>query len=113
MTGQPRKKVVPARLDLAAHLKVNGGAPTPVTLLGVDAEIRRVYTGEEALAFGTLAAERLYAEIFDLILGPDNGPKLWELITKMAIHNATDIINTIVSESGLFEGKLVAPLPPS
>lgn len=117
MTGQPRKTVAKVkeseRIDLAAVLGLDGGDPLPVTLGGVDAEIRRRYSGDEAVLFGTYAAENKFPEIFALVFEGDRGPKVWDQVSKMSTAHASEIINTIINHTGLFEGKLVAPLPTS
>ncbi|MBY4237773.1 hypothetical protein HQO43_12615 [Rhodococcus fascians] len=129
MPGTPRKaspkvqpvKVVPSgegdttpvetveRFNIADILAVGTEKPYPITLFGVDAEVRRTFTGEEAVKFFALAGEKDYGTMLDLIT--DSGSALWEKIGGLNPTHASTVLNKIIELSGLFEGKLLAPLP--
>lgn len=97
------------RFNLADVLAVGSEPPSPVTLFGVDAEIRRAYSGEEAAKFFALAGEKNYGEMLSLLT--DKGPELWEKVGKLNTSQAAAVLNKIIEISGLYEGKLLAPMP--
>ncbi len=124
MPGQPRKaaarKAVPRkappvktdRIDIADVLGITGGDSVPVTFGGVDADIRTSYTGEEALLFAKLLGDNNFSAMFELIAGAP-GKALWGKISPLHPAMASKVINAVIAHSGLHEGELVAPLPPS
>lgn len=112
-TPRAARSVEPAvdRFDILAELALEGLPPLPVTLKGVDADIRRAFTGEEAVEFGILLSDNRFEELLELIT--DNGSGLWEKIKTFSPEHAAVALNAIVSRTGLHEGKAVVPLPPS
>ncbi|EOM78097.1 hypothetical protein DW322_11295 [Rhodococcus rhodnii] len=108
------KTVEPAedRFDLLAELATDEQEPELVTLLGVDADIRRSYTGEEAVTFLALVERKDFPAALDLIAGAA-GPALWEKIGAMASAHAAKVLNRLFVMSTLTEGELLAPLPTS
>lgn len=116
---QPAKVVPPAaaesspevveRFNVLDILAVGSEEPYPITLFGVDAEVRRTFTGEDAVKFFALAGEKDYETLLTLIT--NKGSELWEKIGGLNATQAAAVLNKVIELSGLFEGKLLAPLP--
>lgn len=100
------------RIDILEILRTEDLEPVPITFRGVDTEIRRSYTGEEAVEFLALVGDRKFPEVLDLI-APGSGIALWEKIGPLAPEHAAKILNRFFELSTLHEGELLAPLPAS
>ena len=112
--AQP-KPVEPAedRFDLLSVLDTDDQEPVPITFRGVDAEIRRSYTGEDVIKFEYFIDKKDFPGVLTLIAG-DAGVKLWQEIGKhLNTNHAAKVLNTIFNMSTLAEGETVAPLPAS
>lgn len=97
-------------MNILDELAVDGGEPVPITLLGVDADIRRQFTGDEAATFFQHTSENKLEEMLSVVAGED-GPALWEKIQALSPEHAAKALNRITNLSGLHEGKLFAPVP--
>ena len=132
MTGTPRKtaprkaqpkKVAPAvvsavpavedddAFDLLSVLGKSGGDPRPIKLLGIRGNVFREFTGEQAIEFSALITKHDYLALLNLIT--DCGDELWEKISPLAPQYAAELLNALVNQSGLHEGKLFAFSLPS
>lgn len=109
----PVPTVGSARLDLTDALALDGKPPVPITFQGIEADIRRAFTGEEVVEFfNDLQANRI-ADAIMKIVGPDAMEALWEKISALPPEPATVILNRLINLSELTEGEAVAPLPAS
>ncbi|MGW4119890.1 hypothetical protein [Nocardia sp. NPDC004711] len=112
--AQPTTSAVPAaaavdRVDVLAELATGDQPPVPITLLGVDADVRRSFTGGEAVQFYQLVAEMEFEAMLSLITS--DGPALWAKIAGLTPAHATTALNRIINLSELHSGELLAPLP--
>ncbi len=96
-------------MNILEELAVDGGDPVPITLLGVDADVRRRFTGDEAAMVHQLALTNEFEQMLSLIT--DDGPGLWAKISPLSPEHAAKAMNRIVNLSGLHEGELLAPAP--
>lgn len=117
--AQPKKVVEPAvdavepnRFDLLSILDTAENEPEPITFRGVDADIRRSYTGEEVIKFQHLIDEKDFSGVLTLMAG-DAGEALWGEIGKLNTLHASKVLNKIINMSTLHEGEIIAPLPAS
>jgi hypothetical protein len=112
-TARP-KVVEPAvdRFDLLSVLETEDQEPEPITFRGIDAEIRRSYTGEDVIKFEHFIDKKDFPGVLTLIAG-DAGVKLWQEIGKLNTHHASKVLNRIFMISTLAEGEIIAPLPAS
>ncbi|OZE77226.1 hypothetical protein CH305_18495 [Rhodococcus sp. 15-649-2-2] len=102
------------RLDLLDCLATEPLPPLEVTLLGVDADIRREFTGKESVRFFQLLNAGKHLSMLQLIVGDDAGAALWEKVSPpVPPAHAAKVINRIVNLSTLAEGEILAPLPTS
>ncbi|MCK8671007.1 hypothetical protein M1M07_07730 [Rhodococcus sp. HM1] len=100
------------RFDILEALAITGGEPQPITLLGVEADVRRTFTGEEAAVFhGHLAANRL-REAIDVITD-GSGQAIWDAVAHLPADIVAKLINKVIALSGLSEGELRPLSPPS
>jgi len=106
-----RTAAEPERFDICDELAVDEGEPLPARMLGVEFEIRRSYTGEEAARYHGLTAANRIREAIDLITG-GSGDEIWEKIKPLPSAPAARLLNKIISLSGLDEGKLQPLSPP-
>ncbi|WP_182357780.1 hypothetical protein [Tomitella gaofuii] len=106
---QPAPKV--ARLDLTDALALGGKPPVPVTFQGVDAEVRREYTGAEVVDFYEALQDSRIGDVIKMIVGADTADALWEKVAALPPGPATVVVNRLVNLSELAEGEVVAPLP--
>ena len=98
------------RFDFGEILAVGTEDPLPSKLFGVEFDLRRRFSGEEAARFFALASAKDYKELLELIAG-EPGAKLWETVGSLNPSYASKVLNGIISKSGLYEGELLAPLP--
>ena len=114
----PRKApvVVPEpaveRFDILEELAIDGGEPLPITIRGVDTEVRRSYTGEEAATFHALIAANKVIDAIDLITG-GAGRVIWDAVDMLPPAIVAKLLNKVISMSGLSEGELRPLSPPS
>lgn len=99
----------PERIDILDDLGINAGPPQPISLLGVECDVRRRFTGAEVVHFFKLAGNLELGAMLTLITS--DGPALWAKIEEIDPDNAAKALNRIINISGLHEGKLLAPLP--
>ncbi|MEU1432128.1 hypothetical protein ABZ412_34180 [Nocardia sp. NPDC005746] len=97
------------RVDVLAELGTGDQPPVPITLLGVDADVRRTFTGAEAVTFYRLIGENEFEAMLSLITS--DGPGLWAEIAALTPAHAATALNRIINISGLHSGELLAPLP--
>lgn len=109
--ARPARPAAPAvdRVDILDEFGTADEPPVPITLLGVDAEVRRSYTGAEAVAMYRLAADTQFEDLLTLLTS--DGPGLWAKIGTLIPEHAAKALNRIIKISGLHEGELLAPLP--
>lgn len=124
MSGTPSKTtarrkapaVVPEpaveRFDILDELAFDGGAPVPITLRGVDADVRCSYTGEEAARFHALMAKNKIVDALDLITD-GAGQALWDAVVDLPPQIVARLLNRVIQQSGLSEGELRPLSPPS
>lgn len=125
MPGTPRKstpRTAPAqksepaveRFNILDVLANDGGEPQPITLFGVDADVRRSYTGEEAAKFHAYIATNELIKALDLITD-GSGQAIWDAVmgAKLDATRTATILNKVISLSELSEGELVPLSPPS
>ena len=108
----PSAEAVPEtveRYNIADVLAVGSEPPLPVTLFGADFEIRRTYSGEEAAEFFKLTGSKNYLDMLNMVT--DKGAEVWGKIGGLNATQAAAALHKILELSGLFEGKLLAPLP--
>ncbi|NCL74263.1 hypothetical protein [Rhodococcus sp. YH1] len=98
-------------LDVLAH---DGGEPKPITLFGVEADVRRKFTGEEAAKFHAYLATSQVVAALDLITD-GAGQALWDAVmaAKLNAKITAELLNKVISLSELSEGELVPLSPPS
>lgn len=111
---EPTPPVEPAveRFDILEELAVEGGEPQPIVLFGVEADVRRTFTGEEAATFhGHLAKDRI-REAIDVITD-GAGQALWDAVVHLQPHVVARLLNKVIALSGLSEGELRPLSPPS
>lgn len=115
---RPKPQSVPdpaeERFNVLDILNHDGGAPVPITLLGVDADVRRRFDGEEAVKFHAYIAQNQVIDALNLITD-GSGQALWDAImdAKVSARITADLLNKIISLSELSEGELVPLSPPS
>ncbi|NCL75689.1 hypothetical protein [Rhodococcus sp. YH1] len=123
MSGTPKKNAhreapvsapEPAveRFDILTELAIDGGAPQPITLRGVDAEVRCTYTGDEAARFHALVAKNELRDALDLITD-GKGQQIWDAVADLPSTIVARLLNKVISLSGLSEGELRPLSPPS
>ena|SRR5215467_4535992 len=112
----PRRRAEPARsgpaierIDLVDELGTQPAEPAAITLLGVDAAVRRGYTGAEVLQFYKMLEEADFEGMLSLVT--DNGAALYGAIGGLPTKHASSVLNRIVALTGLHEGEMFAPLP--
>jgi hypothetical protein len=123
MPGTPRKTVkkvappsdspVEGAFDLLSVLGTEDLPPQPVTLLGVDAEIRRSYTPEEDLAFGAYLRRFEIKELLVLMAGDEGGAALYEKFDELTTEQGIKVVNHLAKISTLVEGKVMGLSPTS
>jgi len=113
-TPEPTATTEPAveRFDILEELAVNGGEPQPIALFGVEADVRRTFTGQEAATFhGHLAKDRI-REAIDVITD-GAGQALWDAVAHLSPDVVARLLNKVIALSGLSEGELRPLSPPS
>ncbi|MCC3311531.1 hypothetical protein [Nocardia africana] len=105
----PAAPAAPERIDILDEFAVDGGEPVPIRLLGVDCDVRRQFTGAEAVKFYALAERVQIEELLSLITS--DGPGLWEQVGQLTPEHAAKALNRIINLSELHKGELLAPLP--
>lgn len=98
------------RFDLLSVLETDEQEPEPITFMGVDADIRRTFSGEEAVKFLSLIDAKDFEGVLTLIAG-DTGPALWKKVGQLPSAPAAKVMNKLINMSTLHEGELIAPLP--
>ncbi|MCU1640915.1 MAG: hypothetical protein JWN03_1190 [Nocardia sp.] len=112
--ARPTTSVAPAvpasdRVDILDDLGTSAEPPVPITLLGVEADVRRSFSGAEAVKFYQLISTTELEAMLSLITS--DGPGLWAKISEFTPAHATTALNRIINLSGLHSGELLAPLP--
>lgn len=113
-TTEPNPPAEPVvdRFDILEELAVEGGEPQPIVLFGVEADVRRTFTGEEAATFhGHLAKNRI-REAIDVITD-GAGQALWDAVVHLPPDVVARLLNKVIALSGLSEGELQPLSPPS
>lgn len=98
------------RFNVLDVLATEPAPPVPITLLGIDASVRREFSGEEAVKFWAYIAERDFEAVLELVT--DQGKAIFEKIGRLNPANFAKVMNRILELSTLSEGELLAPLPP-
>lgn len=98
------------RFNVLDVLATETAPPVPIALLGIDASVRRAYSGEEAVKFWAYIAERDFQAVLELVT--DQGKAIFEQIVRLNPANFAKVMNKIFELSTLSEGELLAPLPP-
>lgn len=99
------------RFDLLEELAVNGGESQPIVLFGVEADVRRTFTGEEAATFHAHVARNEVREALDVITD-GAGEALWEATAHLPSEVVARLLNKVIALSGLSEGELRPLSPP-
>ena len=110
-TPSPRTESVGA-FDLLDALGTEPQDPVDVTLLGVDATIRRTYSAAEDLEFSELITQKRVKEALQIIAG-DAADALTEKIAGLTPEQAVKVINRLAQISTLYTGEALALLPTS
>ncbi|WP_146165191.1 hypothetical protein [Nocardia elegans] len=104
--------MAPERIGILDELGVDGGDPQPIALLGVECDVRRRFTGDEAAMFYHLLLNDKIDEALTLITSATDGPALWEKIRVLSPDHAARALNRITAISGIYpEGEPFAPRP--
>lgn len=110
---RPRTKLaaVPALepLDLLAEFETEDKPPVPIKLGPVECDVRRGFSGDDAVEFHRLVAVMEYEQMLELIT--TSGKALWAFIGQQTPEYASKIMNRLINLSELYEGNLLAPLP--
>ncbi|WP_064257113.1 hypothetical protein [Rhodococcus sp. HS-D2] len=111
--SEPNPPAEPAveRFDILAELAVDGGEPQPIVLFGVEADVRRTFTGEEAATFHGHLAKNHVREAIDVITD-GAGEALWEATKHLPPEVVARLLNKVIALSGLSEGELRPLSPP-
>ncbi|RVW03009.1 hypothetical protein [Rhodococcus xishaensis] len=100
------------RFDLLSVLDTESLEPIQATFRGIDVDIRRSFTGEEAVRFmAHVAATRLDAAL-EIIVG-EVASELLQALAELSVTHCSALLNKVFEMSGLTEGEIVAPLPAS
>lgn len=102
------------RFNVLDVLAQDGGEPTPITLFGVDADVRRNFTGEEAVKFYAHMSNNELIDALNVITD-GAGQALWDAVMNAKLNTkiTADLLNKVISMSGLSEGEIVPLSPPS
>lgn len=108
---RPRLAAVPTPepVDLLADFETVEKPPLPITLATIEADVKRGYSGAEAVEFYRLLGALDFGGVLDLIT--TNGPALWDYIGKLTPDMCSAVLNKIIGLSELSAGNLLAPLP--
>lgn len=105
---RPTPVAAPDAVDLLADLATGELPPVDIVLRGHRAQVRRTYTGDEAVRLFELVREDKLEEMLDLLT--TDGPGLWGIVYQLQPEHAVVALNRIINLSGLYEGELLAPL---
>lgn len=104
----------PEAFDLLSILGTeNPQPPQPVKLFGVEADIRRNFTGEEDLEFTAMLKQGRVADALKLLAGDEDGQALANQIAKLNYEQGAKVVNYLAKLSTLYVGEVLALRPPS
>lgn len=111
---RPAPPLAPAAdaFDLLDALGTEEQGPVPVTLLGVNADVRRTYSAEEDLQFTEYLRQHRVKEALALLVG-DDAEALSAKIDELSIEQGVKVVNRLAKISTLVEGEALALLPTS
>lgn len=114
---QPAPKVEPAGeasdvFDLLDALGTEEQPPVPVTLLGVNATVRRTFTAAEDLEFTELLQRRRIKDALRILVG-DDADALAAKIDGLSLEQGVKVVNRMANISTLFVGEAMALSPTS
>jgi hypothetical protein len=98
--------------DLLDALGTEPQEPVDVTLLGVEATIRRTYSAAEDLEFAELLTRKRVKEALEIIAG-DAAEALTEKLAGLTPEQAVKVLNRLAQISTLYVGEAMALLPTS
>lgn len=98
--------------DLLDALGTEPQDPVDVTLLGVNASVRRTFTASEDLRFSELLRQQRVKEALEIIVG-DDADALAEKIDELSIEQGVKVVNRLAQISTLIVGEAMALLPTS
>ncbi|WP_418346167.1 hypothetical protein [Rhodococcus pyridinivorans] len=107
----PPVEPVVERFDIVEELAVDGGEPQPIVLFGVEADVRRKFTGAEAAVFHGHLAQNRVREALDVITD-GAGQALWDATKHLTPEPVARLLNKVIALSGLNEGELRPLSPP-
>ncbi|WP_072689268.1 hypothetical protein [Rhodococcus marinonascens] len=110
--GDPSPEVESDRFDLLSALDTENLESIQATFRGIDIDIRRTFTGEEAVRFMAHVAATRFDSALEIIVG-DVAPELLRAFTELTVTHCSAMLNKVFETSGLAEGEIVAPLPAS
>ncbi|MBY4381873.1 hypothetical protein HQO24_10485 [Rhodococcus fascians] len=102
----------PKAFDLLDALGTTEQEPVPVTLLGVNAMVRRSFSAAEDLAFAEHLRKSQVKEALGILVGKD-ADALAEKIDGLSIEQGVKVMNRLAQISTLVEGEALALLPTS
>ncbi|PEH74640.1 hypothetical protein CRM89_00380 [Nocardia sp. FDAARGOS_372] len=112
-TARPARATKPApaaeAIDILADFGTDEKPPVPIRLGGVEADVRRGFSGDEVVQFHKLLSRGEFEQMLTLIT--TDGPGLWQFIADLNPDLASKAMNRIINLSELAEGNLLAPLP--
>ncbi|MBF5002218.1 hypothetical protein IRT45_34440 [Nocardia sp. BSTN01] len=105
----PAAPAAPERIGILDELGVDGGDPQPIALLGVECDVRRRFTGDEAATFLHYLIGDKFEEALTLLT--TDGPALWAKIRELDPAHAAVAMNRITKIAGIYdaEGEPFAP----
>jgi len=98
--------------DLLDALGTEPQDPVDVSLMGVNASVRRTFTASEDLRFSELLRQQRVKEALEIIVG-DDADALAEKIDELSIEQGVKVVNRLAQISTLIVGEAMALLPTS
>lgn len=99
--------------DLLSVLDTEDLPPVPIKIRDAKLEIRRSYSGEEAIRFGELLRTDQIEAALKLIAGDEGGSAIARHLGDCSIGQAVKLINKLGNISTLTSGEALALLPAS
>ncbi|MCQ4148673.1 hypothetical protein [Rhodococcus qingshengii] len=99
--------------DLLTVLETDDLPPLPVVLRGVKAQIRRSYSGDEAVKFTEYMRHKQVDEALTLMAGEEQGKAISVALTAFSIEQGLKLFNQIAKMSTLTVGEALAFFPAS